>query len=811
MKRLLIFFTCLFAKDVFCQNNPIKGSIKVNLKNTHSIAVDGTTLSLLRAKDSLLIKTTLADKNGSAEFENIKEGEYFISTTQIGFQKTSSGIFFLNKNNLNPQVSIDLVPASSNLKEVTVEARKPFIERKIDRLVVNVENSIVSAGSSAFEVLEKSPGIIIDQNDNISLKGRAGVIIMIDGKPSPLSGSDLSSFLRAQPSNAIEKIEIIANPSARFDASGNAGIINIVMKKDKRLGTNGNINIGAGQGIYFRTNSGINFNNRGKKFNVFGSYNYSLRKSLNDLTINRAFFTNGEKTGGLDLFNHMLYPSNTQSARLGVDYFVSKKTIIGLLFNGLLNDQDKTVDNKSANTDKNGQPISRFTTNSFTNDLLKHYGINFNLKHTIDAKGQEITFDLDQAAFNKTSTPSFITSYYDVNYNPTLAPYILDGHMLGKLNIYSAKSDYTKPFNNNSKIEAGFKTSFVKADNDLVFYDKSTSTPQYDAGRSNHFIYKENINAVYLSYNKEFKKINFQFGLRAEQANINAVQKVFSEKIDTSYIRIFPSAFLTYKIHKDHELGFSFSRRIQRPTYTQLNPFKSFIDLTSYNTGNPYLRPQFTNSFEASYTLKQKTTFSLSYARSTDVIAWIIKPVSTSSGLVSVETNDNISSSDSYSFDISDQHSLTKWWNAVTHVNVFFNKNFGVIENTVANNSNVVYNFNTTHNFTLPKKWVAEISVNYQSAQQVAYAFSKVQWNMNVGMQKTIFSGRSILRMNVTDIFRTQYPRVTSTFQNYAQYFTAFRDTRVFNVSLTYRFGKNTVQASRRRTSGVEEEKSRAN
>ncbi len=805
MKSILLL---LFTVAMSVANGQQLFTVSVAIQTPQSKPVEGATVSLLRSKDSVLMKTAIASKEGTVEFANVKPGSYLVNCTMVGFSKGSSQVFLVADN--MQLASVIIQPAPQTLTAVTVETKKPFIERKIDRLVVNVENSIVSAGSSAFEILEKSPGIIIDQNDNISLKGKAGVIIMIDGKPSPLVGTDLASFLRAQPANAIERIEIITNPSSRYDASGNAGLVNIIMKKDKRMGTNGNINIGAGQGIYFRTNEGININHREKKFNIFGSYNYSQRKALNDLTIDRSFYNGNQLVTRLDLFNHMVYPSHNHNGRIGIDFFATRKTIVGILLNGVLGYQDKLVENISNQFNQSGIALSKFSTNSFTEDRLKHYGINFNIKHSIDTKGQEITFDADRAIYDKTSNPAFVTTYFDGNNNPTGQPYLLDGQMLGKLTIHSVKSDYTKPLNNSSKLEAGFKTSFVKADNDLAFYDNTTGSMQFDAGRSNHFIYEENINAAYISVNKEVGKIAVQLGLRAEQANIKAVQQVTNEKIDTSYLRVFPTAFFTYKPHKNHEFGLSYSRRIQRPTYNQLNPFKSFIDLTSYNTGNPYLRPEFTNSFELSYTLKQKTTLTLSYSRTNDVIAWIIKPVFASAGTVSVETNDNLESSDYFGLNISNQLAITKWWNAVNNADLYTVRNNGFVENTVASNGQFTYNLNTNHSFTLKNKWTAELSANYRSAEQSPYAYSRAQWQMNAGIQKVVFKGLGTFRANVSDIFRTQFPRITSSFVNYSQYFTAARDTRALNVSLTYRFGKNTVAAARRRVTGVEDEKARA-
>jgi iron complex outermembrane recepter protein len=777
------------------------------VQDTLRLPVDGATLSLYNLQKKL-VKTAVSDKQGRAEFARIPAGEYEIVASFTGYASLRQTLKH-EGGAQDTEILLQLKQISKELKGVTVEARKPFIERRLDRLIVNVENSIIGAGASAFEVLEKSPGVVIDQNDNISLKGKAGVMVMIDGKLSPMSGSDLATMLRGLPSNAVERIEIMSNPSAKYDATGNAGIINIVMKKDKRLGTNGTLTAGIGQGIYHRRNAGISFNHRNAKLNIFGNYNYAARTFLNDLTIDRDILANGQKAEHFFLFNHMLYPNSSNTLRLGADYFVNKKTTIGVLFNGFINNQEKKVDNSSTVTAFSPSSVSRFSTNSITPEKLKHYSVNLNLKHVFDSLGQELTIDLDNALYDRNSTPQFTTTYFN-NGTQSQPPYILNGSLKSGLKIWSAKADYTKPIGKKMKLEAGVKTSFVNADNDLQFFDMSTSTPKFDADRSNHFIYDENINAFYATLSREAGKWSVKAGLRGEQANIYGVQRANNQRIDTSYLQLFPSAFFTYKLHPKHELGLSYSRRIRRPTYSQLNPFQSFIDLTSFNTGNPYLRPQFTDNYEMSYTLAQRTTFTFSYARDYDVITWIILPKSTPSGTVSVETYENISTAHYFGLNISNQMPITKWWNTMTNVDIFKMNFNGVIASTPARNTGIIVQGNTTQSFTLPKRWTAELTLNYQGPEQTPFAFSKAQWMLSAGAQKAILKGKGSLRFNVADIFRTFYPRVTSEFVSYRQYFTAARDTRIASVNFTYRFGKNTVSGARRRTTGVEDEKSRA-
>jgi iron complex outermembrane receptor protein len=293
-KTLCLVFTMLLSVVLVSAQNNLRGKITANITNEKNAPLENATVELLKSKDSSLAKVAITDKNGTAEFDNIRTGTYIAKISFVNYTTQFTSLVTLSADQLSIQLpKISLQPGSADMKEVVVTARKPFIQRLSDRLVVNVENSIVSAGSSAMDVLERSPGVSVDQNDVIGLRGRQGVIIMIDGKPSPLTGPDLASYLRGLPSNAIERIDLITNPSAKYDASGNSGIIDIRMKKDQRLGTNGTLTAGYGQGVYPKANAGTTLNYRDKKVNLFGNYNYSYRMNLNHLILDRNFYTNG--------------------------------------------------------------------------------------------------------------------------------------------------------------------------------------------------------------------------------------------------------------------------------------------------------------------------------------------------------------------------------------------------------------------------------------------------------------------------------------------------------------------------------------
>ncbi len=814
MKKIFSLLFALCVHTLVTAQAPAK--ISVTVKNNKDVALENASAALLTS-GKRLIKSELADKSGIVLFESIASGTYFIKISATGYEDAVTDSIVIddaNKMVTLPAVVMQL-KQSSELKGVTVTAKKPFIQRMNDRLIVNVDNSVVNAGSSAFEVLERSPGVNIDNNDNIALKGKQGVIIMIDGKPSPMSGSDLVNYLRGLPSNSIDRIEIITNPSSKYDAAGNSGIIDIRLKKDQRMGTNGSFNIGYGQGVYPKANSGISLNHRNKKLNLFGSYNYGYRKMLNRLFLDRNFYENGIFNGSDLKDNFARMPFNNHNIRAGADYYVNKKTIIGVVLNGNLNAFNRKSDNQSTVFDELHNPDFTFNTIARNNDDNNNFTGNLNFKHTFDSTRKELTVDVDYGRYNSTSKSTTATQYYKIGGGVQQPDYILTGNQKGKLNFTTAKFDYVHPLKNKASFEAGAKTSFVSTDNDARFFDASNGTPVVDAGKTNHFLYDENNNAAYVNFKKDFKKWDMQLGLRAEQTNVKTYQEIGQVKWDSSYLQLFPTAFFNYKLKENQTIGVSVSRRIDRPGYNQLNPFLFLIDVTTYATGNPGLLPQFTWAYEINYTVKA-INFSLSYSHTTNnhnvVIARYndIFPQNPQGDNVTVQIPVNISSSEYVGLSAAAPVKVAKWWNMVNNVDAYYNHFNGNLGGTKLNNGKPAVDVRINNSFTLKNGWATELNGVFNSGGQYGFMVSKPQWGISAGVQKTILQGKGTVRLNVTDIFWTNLPKATITYDNYIEKWHAERETRVANLSFSYRFGKKTVAGARRRTTGSEEERQRA-
>jgi hypothetical protein len=814
MKKFIVSLCLIICIHPLSAQNDLRGKITVVVKDDKNLSLENATVELLRQKDSALVKAMITDQAGKVEFEKIRFDTYFLKITMISFHPKYTSAFSMDQATLQlPEIVLQ--KRTGEMKEIVVSAKKPFIQKLTDRIVVNVDNSIVNAGSSAFDVLERSPGVLIDPNDNISLRGRAGVIIMIDGKITPMTGADLVNMLRSLPSNSIESIHIITNPSAKYDAAGNSGIIDIRMKKDQRMGANGTLTAGYGQGVYPKTNAGITFNYRNKKLNLFGNYNYAYRVNLNHLFLDRNFFNNGVFNGADLKDNYARMPFSAHATRFGADFFPSKKTIVGFVVNGNFNHFDRVMNNNSLVINDQRKASSTFKTRAANNDDFHNIVANVNLKHNLDSSGREITADIDYGIYNTGSLTGTATKYFELDGGTLQPDYILNGDQDGKLTLKTAKVDYSHPFGKATKLEAGLKTSFVESDNDAKFWDVSNGTPQNDVNKTNQFFYEEENHAAYVNLSKEFKKFNVQIGLRGEQTNVKTNQVKGNIQWDSSYFQLFPSAFFNYKLKEDKTLGISVSRRIDRPGYSQLNPFLFLIDVTTYATGSPGLLPQITWSYELSYTLKT-LSFTLGYSHTTNNqnIAIVrfkdVFPNIPADDNVTVQIPVNLTSSDYIGLTVAAPVRINQWWNMINNADIFYNKYNGNLAGTALNNGTAATRISTNNTFTLLKGWTAELNANYNSGGRSGYMVFEPQWGMGVGLQKSMWKNKGTVRLSITDIFWTNLPKATITYNNYIENWHAQRETRVATLSFTYRFGKNTVAAARRRTTASEEERRRA-
>ncbi|MGQ0827642.1 MAG: TonB-dependent receptor domain-containing protein [Bacteroidota bacterium] len=782
----------------------IEGQVKDKDNNSAAFA----TVTLLNAYDSSLVKGAITDEGGNYQIENIKAGRYIIGVHFVGYAKHYSLSFDLKENEKKRMDDIIFLPSENQLNQVEIVSQKPFIERQVDKIVVNVENSIVSAGNSVFEILERSPGVTIDQNGNISLKGKQGIVVMMDGKPTLLNPEQLGNYLKGMPSSAVEKIELINNPSSKYDAAGSAGIINIKTKKGRKDGFNSSINGAYGQGRYEKISGSINFNHKKKKINWFGNYNYSKRKGFHNVTLDRVFSVNGIPNTRFMQDNYVVFPFNNHTAKLGFDFYASKKTTIGLVINGNNNKFNPHGENNTQVYNGTNELIYNFRTTNRSNDLWQNGSTNINFSHTIDTTGKEISGDADYAAYGNKTTQRFLTTYADADGNMYLPDNFIHSNVKGLLQIYSGKVDYSHPYNQTLKFETGIKSSYVTADNDVRFYNTVNGADIVDTTKTNHFIYDENINAAYINATKDFEKISVQLGLRGEQTIMHGTQVTTGTKFDRNYAQLFPSAFLTYRINKKNELAFNYSRRIDRPNYQSLNPFIFFLDPTTYKQGNPFLQPQLTNSFELSYTYDQNTTLTGYFSRTYDNITEVL--IQDDVKKVTIQTGKNIGHVDYSGLSINTNLKPTKWWNCFNDINIYYGLYTGEVQGNYLNKSNLVFTINSTNSFVLPKNFSAELSFFYKTKEVYGIMEMEPIYSLNAGVKKTFANNKFTAKLNFNDILYSYRIQAYIGFYNIDESFKRKNDTRTVTISLTYNIGKGGNTPSSRRQTGAEDEKKRA-
>jgi iron complex outermembrane receptor protein len=810
LKSLMLLFAFCSYSLCIAQSSP-PGKIFGKIFSPNNQSTENATVSLLRMQDSGLVKVSLTDREGNFEFVGIKEGSYHIIVTLVGYAKFKTEAIIFDNSNISLRLAdITLNPTATSMKEVLVEARKPFIERKLDRMVVNVENSIVAAGNSVLEVLERSPGVIVNQESSISLQGKQGVLVMIDGKPTPLSGSDLINYLKSIPASTIASIEIITQPSARYEAAGNAGIINIKFKKDQRQGFNGSITLNTGQGRYFKPSASINLNYRKNKWNLFGNYSHSQPTNFTRFYINRKFFdANRNVSAVFDQTSFIKQPIMADNSRFGADYSAGKKTIVGVLFNFNWNRNERDGKTASLVTLPNGQLDYTTRTRIAMNERHFNGFANLNLKQMLDSAGAELTADIDYGRFTA-------DTYQDVdNGNYDGSDILLNGNNLltdqqGMITVKSMKADYIKPLSKTSKLEAGIKSTFVQSDNDVKFFDVLGGSQIFDLSRSNHFIYDENVNAAYTSFAKEFKKWDVQAGLRIEQTNTKGVQLATGEKFSRSYINIFPSFVANNKISDNNQLSISFAKRINRPSYRQLNPFRIFVDPYTYVVGDPSLKPVFTNSYELTHTLKNKYMTTLSYSSTKDIITDVF--VQDDATKISYQTPANLQRFELWNLRGFVPFNVKKWMSSTVSGNVYWNRYESPLQGGNLTNDYTSWDVRMQNNFTIGKNgWSAELNGFYQAKNAWGLFVIRDLAQVSTGIQKVSNNKNSTFKLAMSDIFYTNRIAVIVNYQNMDFFTDRTWDSRVLTFSFTHRFGKNTVTRARQRNSGVEDEKRRAN
>jgi hypothetical protein len=764
-------------------------------------------LVLKRAQDSVIVKVASSRESGQFEFLESQANRFFIEASYVGMKRLKTAPFDFQPDRDFQVGSLTFEAANVDLKEVSVIGTKPFVTIQPDKLVVNVDNNPLMINSNAFEVLQKSPGVFVNQDEQIFLQGKSGLMVYVDGRQSPLNEKDLANWLKTIPSGQIESIEIITNPSARYDAAGNAGIINIRLKKSQKKGLNGSFSSGASLGLGNeennpRTNHNLNLNYGLKNFNLFGSYGYDYVKSWS--------FMNFDRVQGGEFFNQRTNTWDRRQAhnlKSGFDWAINQQNSLGLTFDMNLNASRLKATSGNLISEETSLSPKTFLDASNAAQKSGSNG-NININHVFkDTSGLEITADANAGWYlddNATNQPNFYRNKFTDN--------SVEDRSFGlqtKVNIliFTQKVDVEKK-KGKSIFGFGAKLSNVLTDNDFSLFDRSFGQNEKDLDQSSTFSYTERVSAGYFSFRHlPHPKWTIQAGLRMEhtysKGNLSTIQNLEDKLVVRDYFNWFPSGGITWNLNKTNALSLNYSRRVDRPVYRFLNPFQYKLDELSYEQGNPKLNPQFTHNFQLSHTLFSMITSSMGYSVTDDFFARVIDSSQNRTFL----TRRNLARVQTYSFNLGSPLPIRNWWNGFLNFTLnhqLYEANFG--EGKKLNLEITFYTLFLQNSISLPRDFAFQFSGSYTSPSVWGGTFrNRYFWFAEAGFTKKIWNKTATISLSLTDVFLSQRWRGNSDFGGVNITAWGGFESRMIKAGLVWNFGKSDWKPNRRKLSNQEE------
>ncbi|GAA4298415.1 outer membrane beta-barrel family protein [Nibribacter koreensis] len=761
-------------------------------------------VALVNNASAAVVNGAGVEVDGTFKMPAPAPGTYHLKISVMGFATLETPSFTVTSGSFSKDFGTLVVKADAKqLNEVTIEAMRPTITNHPDKMVVSVEGTAMAAGSTALEVLAKSPGVWIDQEGNIQLNGKAGVKVMLDGKLTYLSGKQLQTMLQSMPADNVKDLEIISNPSSRFDAEGNSGIININLKRNTQTGLNGSIYTGYQYNSLHGYQVGGNVNYKEKNWSSFASLDFARRVNLRTNTMYREF-RDAERATIFDQVGEEEGIRDIPSVRLGADVDLSPKHSVGFAYNWTSLTFDNFYNTNTFLLQQN-QANSQYIEARNTIDGRYYNGtLNGHYLYKVDTLGSTLSADIDHVTILDQDNSRFFNTYSRLASAQSFQQESLGSDNPTRYSIYAAKADYTKKFLNKSKLEAGVKASYVESDNQLKFYAQHGNWKANDAQRSNHFIYQENIFAGYLNYTMNLgTHWSVQAGLRAEQTLSEGHSVTLNETTPKEYLDFFPSVFLQQKVNDNYQITYNYSRRIQRPNYDRLNPFVFYLDPLTWAQGNPYLRPQYSNSVQVSQTWKNTYILTLGYSKTTDFIAEI--PIQRNETNTTVFGPRNVDDHDSYFGTVVAPVKVSSKWDMSNNLTAGYQAFSIVIEQARQENKQFYYMVNSNHNIQLPEKIRMELNAGYQGPN--AYGLYKIDptWWVDAAVKRSFWQDKLEASLAVTDIFRSRRvigaANIGENINGFDQYFGA----QTLKLNLRYRFNKGEKFEMKKRNSNLDE------
>lgn len=796
-RKLILLFFILISVVVHAEN--FAATIKGRVIDTRQKPVAYSTVALLNVKTGNIEKGTVCNEAGEYQIEKVSKGEYNLSVRMMGYETNENEQLTVDGRSQTIDKTIVLKEASKEIDEVVVAAKIDFVEQSVDKMVINPGASITTATENVYEILKKVPGISIDNDDNISLKGKEGIVIMIDEKPTRVSSKELAGMLKGMLGKDIKNIEIIENPSARFDAEGNAGIINIKTNHNRAPGFNGSVNAGLTFTKSMGENAGLNLNLNQGKLNVYGDYSFYDWKSWNSMVAKRKFLSaplNGAYQVTQNVNNG---DGSAHNYKAGADYFIAKNHVLSVMFKGNTGFNFNDDDGTTTFTNKNAAIDSSLVNIAERENNWSRQTYNLNYKWDIGSKGSYFMADADYAHLIFKSESDQQSKFFDGENNDLHKTIELLSKQNSTIDIFSAKADYSLPVNKVFSFETGVKTSAVKT--------KSIASMVGYSTQDDNFNYDENIYAAYASGKAQFEKTTVQAGLRMEntQSEGNSVSTNQTDK--KNYTKLFPSVFVQRQITADQNIGMRYSYRIGRPNYHSLNPFVWMIDPFTYNLGNPLLAPQFTHSVSLNHNFKSKFMTSLGYGYTNDLFTEVIYQNDETKAIY--QTAENFGNAVDFNLSETVQLELQKWWQlngTVTGIYKEVNSNLPSGKQF----KQWSYMINANNSFTLPEKFRMELTGMYMSEQLLGNFTLKPRWSIDLGIQKSMLNDKAVLKASLSDIFNTGSAGAYTKYENVDLDVINGWETRRLKISFNYRFGKNEFKTRANRSTSSSEEESRS-
>jgi hypothetical protein len=804
MCKILIVSILNIMAAIYTVAQPVAGRMEGRVSNEKGEPVEYVTVLLRQLQDSVLIAATTTDAAGLYTFESLARGKYTLTLTFVGYHKHSMAIELQDGPNSYLLPVIILKEDAQLLDEVVVRGQKPLIEQDGDKLTLNVQNSVVAAGGNAAEILQRVPGVSVDQNDQISLNGKIGVTIMIDGKITYLPPAELATLLRSMNANNIAAVEVISNPSARYDAAGNSGMINIKMKKSTAEGFNGSATIGTGYGRYGKANGSINLNYRTKKWTHFLNYGYAMDKRFYYAAAERVSPGHGKAISFMQEINRVQkLPSHTWQA--GSEWQWNARNSIAISTTGSYN--ERLTDNNSfvqIRPSSVNEPDSTFTIDNDQQYRWHNISGSVGYKHIFFRAGSELTIDFDHSRYGFNLDDNFSIKRFgkaDVYKNE----YNVLSDQPSSFNIYTVRADYTHRLNEHVSFETGIKYSYVKTINDIFFTNNLSGQYEADTIRSSDFNYTEQISAGYINVKTKLLGFDAQLGLRAEQTQYRGFSIRANKSIARNYFRVFPGINLNRHLSKNYQLGLSYTYRIDRPSYKDLYPYVFYYDPFDSQFGNPTLLPQFTHNIQVSQTIDKDYVVNVGYSSTAQYMAFAI--LLYDDQVSSYAIKKNFDTFQNYYLTVIAPIRVTRNWTINCNINLFYNNFKTQFLDEIYTSSRFSGIANISQTITLPWGITGEITGVYNAPTVAGLFHNQAVGSLNAGLQKPMFNKKATLRLNITDIFQTNRARYGIQYPGLDMDIYVRSETRIVRLNFTYTMGKAAGKASRRNNTMEEVQK----